>query len=179
MFEVTPWLWSRSLIKAEIGGNFLTKLPWNNRRLGKWWNLGRFALNKILGKVKHIPQNRGEFFNGDFHTMVSNPSNITWNKSTWQFCWWPFWDGENVTLSKDKWPHSRVKLGDQKVTNWIAWLEFRVFFFLGGGALHFYCRQLLKPNQNHGHIRVHHSLSTRPQRGLPIKKRMFFSIGWT
>ena len=22
---------------------------------------------------------------------------------TWQFCWWPFWDGENVTLSKGCW----------------------------------------------------------------------------
>ncbi len=22
----------------------------------------------------------------------------------WQFCRWPFWDGENVTLSKVKWP---------------------------------------------------------------------------
>ena len=27
--------------------------------------------------------------------------------STWQFCWWPFWDGETVTLSKAKWPPTR------------------------------------------------------------------------
>ena len=25
----------------------------------------------------------------------------------WQVCWWPFWDAENVTLSRVKWPPTR------------------------------------------------------------------------
>ena len=32
---------------------------------------------------------------------------------SWQVCWWPFWDGENVTLRK--WL-SDLQLGDEKVT---------------------------------------------------------------
>ena len=33
-----------------------------------------------------------------------------WKKPllAWQFCWWPFWDGENVTLfSGESWPPTR------------------------------------------------------------------------
>ena len=39
---------------------------------------------------------------------------------TWQFCWWPFWDG------KKRDPKSRAnrdlqRSGIKKVTNWITW----------------------------------------------------------
>ena len=46
---------------------------------------------------------------------------VTWH--TWQFCWWPFWDGQVTPNSKLQWP-----LGDWKVTNcitsgngWLPW----------------------------------------------------------
>ena len=44
---------------------------------------------------------------------------------SWQFCWCPFWDGENVTLSKVV---GELQLGDQKVRNWITWLILILIF---------------------------------------------------
>ena len=40
---------------------------------------------------------------------------------------WPFWDGENVTLSRVV---GDIQLGDEKVTNWITWLKVVLFFSL-------------------------------------------------
>lgn len=50
MFEVTPWLWSKSLIKLEIDGNFLTKLPWNNRASRKVMEFREVCLKKDTWK---------------------------------------------------------------------------------------------------------------------------------
>ena len=45
---------------------------------------------------------------------------------SWQFCWWPLWDGENVTLFNGCWWPPTI--GDEKVTNWITWMG--VFLFV-------------------------------------------------
>ena len=38
--------------------------------------------------------------------------------STWQFCWWPFWGCEKVTLSKDV---ADPQLGEKVWSLWITW----------------------------------------------------------
>ena len=45
---------------------------------------------------------------------------------SWQFCWWPFWDGENLTFWKGCWWPPTI--GDQKVTNWITWMMLLSWF---------------------------------------------------
>ena len=54
-----------------------------------WCKLAMVLIDKIVTKVERI-------------TL------------SWQFCWCPFWDGENVTLSKVV---GELQLGDQKVRN--------------------------------------------------------------
>ena len=44
--------------------------------------------------------------------------------SSWQFCWWPFWDGENVTFWKGCWWPPTI--GDEKVTRVFFLLEFHL-----------------------------------------------------
>ena len=53
--------------------------------------------------------------------MVEPPFKKT---KTWQVCWWPFWDAENVTLSN---VNRDLQLGNQKVTGWIAWSVFLIY----------------------------------------------------
>ena len=46
---------------------------------------------------------------------------------TWQSCWWPYWDGENVTLSKTYlvggWVSTHLKKHMRK-SNWIMFIHF-------------------------------------------------------
>ena len=49
----------------------------------------------------------------DDSVVRSNRRKRWMQKTTWQFCWWPFWDGENVTLSRAV---GDLQPGDKKVT---------------------------------------------------------------
>ena len=66
------------------------------------------------------------------NTWTPNLVVLTWSdwdsklrKCTWQFCWWPFGDGENVTFHR----LSDLQPGDEKVTAWITEYEYILYFW--------------------------------------------------
>ena len=71
-----------------------------------------YFLRGIEAEVKKIPA---------FHVldrMISLWGFLRTVLSTWQFCWWPFWGCEKVTLSKDV---ADPQLGEKVWSLWITW----------------------------------------------------------
>ncbi len=59
-------------------------------------------------------------------------------KCTWQFCWCPCWDGENVTLSRVKWPPTRGSKG-HGLNHLVDLVGKYTIPWVSGIALHGFC----------------------------------------
>ena len=65
------------------------------------------------------------------HQKTDHSTTLSWNwpnyniSPTRQVCWWPFWDGENVTLPKVKWPRTRGSKGiwENKTSKTSWWFQ--------------------------------------------------------
>ena len=127
--------WNRR--RRESLTNIFQLHGWNHQlgndltiRSGTNWHRILFIKSRLVGgglKSCCITDKAGmpEFENFPKHSNFAvismskkQPEHVE-RPATWQFCWWPFWDGENVTLSDGCWWPPTI--GDKKVTTWITW----------------------------------------------------------